>query len=85
MAATRPVTVFEKTYFKGENLSPPEVNGKYIPVEIGKGVFHQWGCESDDRVEYGTANDTVAIVEMPDGTVKTPYAYNIRFDDVEEK
>lgn len=47
-------------------------------VEVGLGRFHQFGMgiEEDER---GFSNFSIAIVEMQDGTVKTPMASMIKF------
>lgn len=52
-----------------------------VPVyEDAEGTFHQWGMESEE-VEGGSLNHSVAIVEMPDGTIETPIASRVRFVD----
>lgn len=47
-------------------------------VESGIGRFHQFGMgiEEDER---GFSNYSIAIIEMPDGTVITPRADMIKF------
>lgn len=42
------------------------------------GVFHQWGVEYEE-FENGPGNYSVAIVEMPDGKVRTFPPYKIKF------
>ena len=42
------------------------------------GLFHQWGSDYDEYQD-GPGNFTVAIVEMPDGTVKSVNPSEIKF------
>lgn len=55
--------------------------GAYHDFEIGK--FHQWGSNYEE-FENGAGNYTVAIVELPDGTVVMPMADDICFLESEE-
>ena len=43
-----------------------------------EGLFHQWGSDFEE-FECGPGNMTVAIVELPDGTVETFAPINIKF------
>lgn len=53
--------------------------GCWGPLAV-EGVFHQWGFESTDGGE-SVATDTVAIIELKDGTVKLMPPSKIRFVD----
>jgi len=46
--------------------------------EAGEGKFHGWGVEYEE-FENGPGNYSVAIVEMPDGTVQTLMPSLVRF------
>lgn len=48
--------------------------------EIVTGKFHQWGS-SYEEFEGGPGNFTIAIVEMPDGSIITPQPEDIVFQD----
>ncbi|CAH5462713.1 TPA: hypothetical protein N0X70_001533 [Enterobacter roggenkampii] len=43
-----------------------------------EGLFHQWGSDFEE-FETGPGNMTVAIVELPDGTVETFVPHLIKF------
>lgn len=43
-----------------------------------EGLFHCWGL-SGEEVEGGGYSNTVAIVEMPDGTIKNPFCEYVQF------
>lgn len=51
--------------------------------DAAEGKFHGWGVEYEE-FEAGPGNHTVAIVEMPDGTVQTLVPWLIRFLDSED-
>lgn len=55
---------------------------KTVPVyeDSEPGYFHQWG-NLFEEFEAGPGNCTVAIVEMPDGSIQTPAAMLVRFLD----
>lgn len=56
-------------------------NGKI--EEFTLGYFHQWGCDYEEgETNYG--NFTVAIVELPDGTIVQPLPGAIQFLDKPE-
>ncbi len=55
--------------------------GTYHDFTIGK--FHQWGSNYEE-FENGAGNYSVAIVELPDGTVVMPVADDICFVDGSE-
>ena len=61
-----------KRYCKGRYYKA----GAYHNFEIGK--FHQWGSNYEE-FENGAGNYSVAIVELPDGTVVMPVADDICF------
>jgi len=46
-----------------------------------EGLFHQWGQDSSEDSEGRLATDTVAIVELENGQVKTAYPTNVQFFD----
>jgi hypothetical protein len=46
-----------------------------------EGKFHDWGVEFEE-FENGPGNYTVAIVEMPDGSIQTLVPWLIRFLDI---
>jgi len=50
--------------------------------EAAEGKFHGWGVEYEE-LENGPCNYTVAIVEMPDGSVQTLVPFLVRFLDGE--
>lgn len=57
-------------------------NGKLIPV--GQATFHQFGMESrpeGDPHNIQWVNVSVAIIELPDGTVKNVPVEHIKFLD----
>ena len=72
----RPVMV--RKYFRPEGA---KYNDPYEVIDVEEGVFHQWGVEYEE-FENGAVNYTVAIVEMPDGTIQTPIPQLIRFLDI---
>lgn len=47
-------------------------------VLIGHGTFCAWGCDYEE-FESGPGNFSVAIVRMPDGTIRTPQPDMIQF------
>lgn len=47
-----------------------------------EGFFHQWANAYEESSE-GFGNYTVALVELPDGTISEIFPSNIRFADVE--
>lgn len=69
----RTVTVFERKW-----------NGKtYDLIETVKGAFHGWGLDVEEG-ESGVASFSIAIVELSDGTVLTPQASLIKFNNEEK-
>ena len=56
----------------------PEGQTHYDKKPIGKGMFHQWGCDYEE-FETGAGNFSTAIVEMEDGEVKNIPAEMIKF------
>lgn len=58
--------------------------GRRTGVEdAAEGKFQGWGVEYEE-FESGPGNYTVAIVEMPDGSVQTLMPFLIRFLDSDE-
>lgn len=54
------------------------VRGHWKDVEPVIATFHQFGAAYEE-FEAGPGNYTVAIVELPDGTVESANLYDIRF------
>ena len=52
-------------------------------VVFENGLFHMWGSESTEY-ENGAVADTVAIVELPDGAVRTVYPNKLSFIRADE-
>jgi len=50
--------------------------------DAAEGRFHGWGVEYEE-FENGPGNYTVAIIEMPDGSVQTLAPFLVRFLDGE--
>lgn len=72
---TRQVTVYKWQRHNGY--------GPYERVEVGKGIFHQFGMAYTE-FENGPGSYTTAItaiVEMPDGSIISVQAELIRFED----
>ena len=46
----------------------------------GQGIFHQW-ASAYEEFETGAGNYTVALVELPDGTINEVLPSNIKFLD----
>ena len=46
-----------------------------------EGLFHQWGV-SHEEFEDGVGNFTVAIVELPNGTIEQLLPSNLKFVDL---
>jgi len=59
------------------------VDGVRKEVAFENGLFHMWGSESTEY-ENGAVADTVAIVELPDGAVRTVYPNKLSFIRVDE-
>lgn len=57
-------------------------DGKFVDFSLG--YFHQWGCDYEDG-ETNFGNFTMAIVELPDGTIVQPLPKDIRFLDPPER
>jgi hypothetical protein len=66
---------------------PPQYNAEVKRIEgtncwesdyVNEGLFHQWG-NSYEEFESGAGNFTVAIVELPDGTIGEILPSNIKF------
>lgn len=55
-----------------------------IKLRIEWGIFIQYGANYEE-FETGPGNFTTAIIEMPDGTVKTVPVENIQFLDKSEE
>lgn len=69
----RKVLVTKKVWSQGYSKPP-------IIEEVGIGKFHCWGCAYEE-FEGLPGNYSIAIVEMPDGSVLTPVPENIKFLD----
>ena len=53
-------------------------NGRLELIPFNTGWFHRWGSKSDET-EKGVVKNTVALVEMPDGVVRTVYPNHMEF------
>lgn len=62
MIDKRKVVVYEYQKAKGQTY--------YEKVSVGNGLFHQFGTDYE-QFENGAASYSTAIVEMPDGSVKS--------------
>lgn len=56
------------------------VNGIHETIEFELGYFHQFGCNYEE-FDNGPGNYSVAIVELPDGSIIMPMADDIKFLD----
>lgn len=67
-------------YSKSENGIQKLVKGTgcYQSDFENEGLFHTWGSDYE-QFENGVANYTVAIVELPDGTIEQIYPENLKF------
>lgn len=54
--------------------------GCWEPDFLDEGVFHQWANNYEELGE-GVGNFTVALVELPDGTVVEVLPVNLKFND----
>lgn len=81
----------QKVLFKKWIPKETAANGEFAKVTkpgtncwskdyIEKGIFHCWGV-SYEEFESGPGNYTVAIVELPDGTIKEVLPSNLKFVD----
>ncbi|QKV66503.1 hypothetical protein HUW52_27500 [Pseudomonas sp. 43A] len=62
-------------------VQPSEgVRGHWAEDEIVTATFHQFGTAYEE-FEAGPGNYSVAIVELPDGTVENAHLNEIRFID----
>ncbi|WP_219096590.1 hypothetical protein [Pseudomonas sp. UMAB-40] len=60
-------------------VSPSEgIRGHWAESELLIATFHQFGAAYEE-FETGPGNYTVAIVELPDGTVENANLHDIRF------
>lgn len=55
-------------------------DGRWKDKEFELGYFHGWGMNYEE-FETGPGNYSVAIVELPDGSVITPAVTDITFLD----
>lgn len=72
--------VLFKTWIPAEFSKSGKVpnTGCWSKDYIGTGLFHQWG-NSCTESEEGFGNFTVALVELPDGTITEVFPCNIKF------
>lgn len=73
MQSKRKVLVTKKVWSQGYSKPP-------IIEEVGIGKFHCWGCNCEES-ESNFGNYSIAIVEMPDGSILTTPPENIKFLD----
>lgn len=55
-----------------------EGTGKFEVDFTHEGLFHCWGIEYEEY-EDGLGNSTVAIIEMPDGTIENVFPNRVKF------
>lgn len=55
-----------------------EITGQQTKVEVGEAFFHEFGVYHDEY-ETGAGNYTTAVIELPDGTIKSIYVELIQF------
>ncbi len=78
MGAGRKVTVFKwEAVPSNDGTGGASIEKRETDV---KGIFHQFGSDFEE-FETGPGNYTTAIIELPDGTIITPLAELIRFDE----
>lgn len=65
----RKVIVFKSVRYRGNSFEK---------VEDYRGLFHQWGTESEEFSD-GAVECTVAIVEKEDGSICTVMPTNVKF------
>lgn len=63
----------------GGRRQPVKDTGCFEPEFNGSGFFHAWGSEADDQGEAGIATVTIALVELPDGTIESVYPHVLKF------
>ena len=74
----RPCMVATRRWIKGETIDGKYVVAHWESLGESPGTFLAWGMEHEEFTD-GIGNYTVAIVEMPDGTVRTPLPGEVRF------
>ena len=62
-----------------------KIGDKCVQVEDGEGIFVQYGIDFFEEPRDGTGLYTSAIVEMPDGRVRSVPRHLIRFWKEEEE
>jgi len=80
MNTKRKVVVFEQ--IANPKQAKDHNEPSHITICIGTGVFHTWGSTFEE-FDNGAVQCTVAVVEMPDGSIVTPDPVNIKFLDNE--
>lgn len=81
-----------KVSFKVYQPNPAYITKATTPNEPANiwvektGLWQGWGVVSSET-ENGIGNDTVGIIEMPDGTMEGPFFTHVTFlpEEVEEK
>lgn len=58
-----------------------DITGQWYTEVVEIGLFHEWGVEYEE-FDTGPGNYSVAIVELPDGQVKTYPAHRVKFTEV---
>jgi len=61
---------------RGQHFEIKDGRSELIPFNIG--WFHRWGSQIEETTS-GSLESTVAIVEMPDGVVRTVYPNHMEF------
>lgn len=68
---------------ESEERKMRKCKGKYYKNgechEFEEGVFHQWGTNCKELCNVAIGTQSVAIVELPNGEVVMPIAYDIQF------
>jgi hypothetical protein len=73
---TRPVIVSEWQCCEVDYAFPHKPTRELVPR--GQAQFHGWGCEIEE-FDNGAVNQTVAIIEWPDGKVEAVLPHCIQF------
>lgn len=65
---------------EGKSVRPKDGTNCWEKDFLNSGWFHQWANSYEESSE-GFGNYTVALVEMPDGTIESVLPTNIKFID----
>jgi hypothetical protein len=67
----------EATIYRFDRIEGTAGYGKVVD---GHGLFHQWGVDYEE-FESGPGNYSTAIIEMPDGSVRSVPVEMIKFNN----